>query len=152
MKLAFFDVDGVLSIPSYDVDGRVCAGGSMEWWLRANAESYSYELCRCPKAVKKFLKDRAAEGVKLFVLSTEDIPSARENKKRFVKENYGKLFCDESMIFTQSDAEKIYVLKKYAEKENIPFEEVYYLDDTYSMVLTACEFGFDAHHVSEFLE
>ena len=36
MKYAFFDIDGTLSIPFYDVNGKIKCGGEDDWWKERN--------------------------------------------------------------------------------------------------------------------
>ena len=151
-KIAFFDIDGVLSVPRYLRDGEYKPGGTSEWWKKVTEESDDvYQYCKVPKCIKEFVNNLRQEKVKLYTLSTEPLESAKRCKKKFLKQNYQEFFPEECQIYVSKDIDKITVLSSFAKENNIDFANIYYLDDTFSLVLQASELGVDAHHISEFL-
>ncbi len=151
-KAAFFDIDGVLSVPRFTIDGCIKPGYSAEQWAEVTSESDDvYRDCRAPKCVKELLDSFVAQGVKLFVLSTESLEDAIRSKRKFIENNYKEYFPSMHQFYVPKDKDKLKILKAYAADEVRP-EDVYYMDDTYSLVLGASELGFDAHHVSELLQ
>lgn len=152
-KAAFFDIDGVLSVPRFTIDGCIKPGYSAEQWAEVTHESDDvYKDCRAPKCVKELLDSFAAHGVKLFVLSTESLEDAIRSKDKFIENNYKEYFPLIRRFYVEKDEDKLKILKGYATADDAQFEDIYYMDDTYSLVLAASEIGIDAHHVSELLQ
>ena len=151
-KIAFFDIDGVLSIPQYRINNKIKPGGSPEWWKNfCDSNENPYKDCKIPKLVYNKLKTLKEIGVKLYVLTTENIPSAKKAKHLFIENNYSDFFDENHIIMVSNDKEKIDTLMLQITK-SIKNEEIYYLDDTFNLVLNASSLGFDAHHISEFLD
>lgn len=151
-KLVFFDADGTLiSIPymkDHDRKGKEVE----DYWFIANAKKNAYSVCKPFKCMQKLIKEYIEAGVEVFLLSRETSPNAFINKKKFIAEGYPGCFDDDHMLYTATDADKIKILKIYAEVYNIPYENIEIWDDTLSIVLAASHAGFTAHHISEMLE
>ena len=152
MKLAFFDVDGVLSAPRYlDESGAFVIGFSVDGWLAycRNAGDRGYAYCLPVPGVEEFARGLAAEGCRLFVLST--LMSAPEEgaKRKFVEEQYPDLFDD--MIFVNRDSEKLTVIKERAEAAGCLLSECVLVEDTFSTLLKAHEQGIRAIHISNLI-
>ena len=151
MKYAFFDIDGTLSIPFYDVNGTIKCGGEDDWWKERNdIDDNVYHLCKSPKKVKIFLDNLIKNDIKCFVLSTETLEKAKQSKIKFINEKYTGIFTD--IFFVEKDVEKIDFLLNFAKENNTEESDIYYLDDTFSLCIKASNKNIDAHHISEFLE
>ena len=151
IKMAFFDIDGVLSVPSYFRDGRFTPGGNKEWWddFTKNNED-AYIDCKAPKVLKDFLTFLEEQGIFLYILSTEDNTDAIEAKRKFIKREYYNIKF-EDYIFVEDDCLKVPILKTFAASKGLKNSELYFLDDTFNLVLEASDKGFNSHHISEFL-
>lgn len=153
MKAAFFDIDGVLSVPRYMINGEIKPGGSYEWWKKYNEASRdTYAYCRAPKCIKEFTRKLKAQGTDCFILSRETLPEAQVNKGLFIDQNYPGIFdMSGSRIYTKTDDGKIDVIMQYCRLHNIWLSDAYLLEDTFETILKASTAGIDAHHISEFL-
>lgn len=149
IKAAFFDIDGVLSVPRYFKDGKFVSGGSPEWWEEFSKDEDAYKDCIAPPIVKAFIQKLLDNGVMVKYLSTESIIPARRAKEKFIEREYKGL----TGAFVMSDSDKISFLNGYylTNEDKITPEEIYLLDDTFSIVTDASDMGFNAHHISEFL-
>ncbi len=151
MKYAFFDIDGTLSIPIYNINGKIKCGCEEEWWKNQNdIDDNTYRLCRTPKQIKLFIEDLIKNNVKCFVLSTEKHESAKQNKIRFINERYSEIFTN--IFFVEKDDDKIDFLLNFAKENNVDNTDIYYLDDAFSLCIKASCEDINAHHISEFLE
>ena len=151
-KIAFFDIDGVLSVPRYLVDGEYKPGWTSEWWKKVTEESDDvYRYCKVPKCIREFVNDLQQKKIRLYTLSTEPLESAKKCKKKFLKQNYKEFFPEDHQIYVSKDVYKMTVLSSFAKDDDIDFSDIYYLDDTFSLVIQAAALGIDAHHISEFL-
>lgn len=154
---AFFDIDGTLSIPYYKVgEDKFVPGGTVDWWMQYCSEHENpYEYCKTPAALYDALEQLKEQDIPCFVLSTEStvrLPNIRDEKKIFIKENYGEFFPEENIIFTEEDDEKISYLKDYAKKNNVSRGTLLFVDDSFPIICQAVGEGINAHHISEFLE
>ncbi len=150
IKAAFFDIDGVLSVPRYCVDGIYRPGGSTEWWKKFTKNNpEAYKDCIAPAILKDFIKALRNKGAETHFLSTEAIPAAKKAKSVFIENQYKGLI--DHGEFVSQDEDKIRHLKSFAAKNGIEHEEIYFLDDTFNLVLLAVEARFNSHHISEFL-
>ena len=149
--MAFFDIDGVLSIPQYRIEGKLKAGGSKHWWKSYCLYEYNpYKDCKVPKAIKEKLKEFKEQNVHLYVLSQENINEARDGKIKFINNNYNDIF--DAIVFVEEAESKPKIIAGMAAEYKVPIEDVYYVDDTFALVIDALTLGIDAHHISEFLE
>ena len=151
MVLAFFDIDGTLSIPRYlCFDGKYRAGMPQGDWERYCEKNHNaYKDCGTPVPVYELLDDLKDAGAKLMVLSTESIDAAKISKRRFITDNYGDFFAPEDIIFVESSDKKIPAILEMCQKEGIPSDNAYYMDDDFDLVLNALDHNIAAHHISE---
>ena len=72
MRIIFFDVDGTLSSPCYNVDGKLQIGMSDEkWaWYCDHYREDAYRWCKPVPQVKDYAIKAKAAGAKLYVLTT----------------------------------------------------------------------------------
>lgn len=157
-KIAFFDIDGVLSIPRYlntsrHTDGnKYVPGGTDRWWKSYCEENeHPYEACIVPHVIKVYLSDLLNSGCELFVLSQESFDAAERGKRDFIKMRYSREFNDDHVCIVKTNNEKISTMIRISEERHIPKSHVEYWDDTFSNVLLASTTGIDAHHISEML-
>lgn len=151
MKYAFFDLDGVLSVPRYNMDGRIVCGGPSDWWEKYNSlHTDAYRLCRSPRFIKKYVANLNKNGVKCYVLTVARKNCTKQNKETFIAENYKNMF--EKILFVEENAQKVEVMIAFAEEHGVPRDEIYFVDDTFQNDIDAAVAGINAHHVSEFID
>lgn len=86
VKIAFFDLDGVLSIPRYrDIDGNISCGMlSEDWFITCQSTEDVYRDCEVPIKVINLLRRLKNNGTKLYVLTHETNSGAYFNKVNFI--------------------------------------------------------------------
>ena len=152
IRLAFFDVDGVLSAPQYPSgEGDLSIGFTTENWLAycEEAREDSYMPCRPLPCVKKFASSLKAEGVKLYVLSTVFSEYEPAAKKKFIDTHYPGLF--EEYIFVPEDLQKVDAILRTAEEYGCSPQECVLVEDTYNTLLAAYPHGITCVHLSNII-
>jgi FMN phosphatase YigB (HAD superfamily) len=147
MKLSFFDVDGTLSAPQYEIDGKMQIGtvdGWIEYCVAHGADTY--DACRPVQPVREYAKRLQAEGVELYALSTSQTSFEHEAKQKFLDTHYPGLF--RSLITVSRDEYKLQVIAAMAEQKQIPIEECELVEDTYATLLEAADRGICVTHIS----
>ena len=153
IKKAFYDIDGVLSIPRYERNGVLTTGGSLEWWKNfCDTHEDPYKYCGVPRMVYNNLEAQKSSGVELYVLSVETIPKAKEGKLKFLHSKYSEFFDDSHIIFVNHNEDKISMMKHIALMNDLDYEQLYFVDDTLPLVFDAIELGINGIHISQFLE
>lgn len=152
-KLAFFDIDGTLSIPRYPVEGNVLPGGSSEWWLSyCKNDPYPYKLCGVPKNIVQRLDFLQQHETELFVLSQESFEICKKAKMQFIQDRYSKYFDNDHILFVNDDCAKVIRMSGVASEKNVPLNLIEYWDDKFDNVLDATIRGINACHISYLLE
>ena len=148
MKLAFFDVDGTLSVPRYFIDGRFQIGTDDRGWIEYCEEHRedSYEFCFGSKPVRAYAEKRKEEGCRLFVLSSIASDLEMDAKTKFVKRVYPGLF--EDFFYVRKDLDKLDVIREMAEKNGVELEECELVEDTLAILFPANRLGIRATHIS----
>lgn len=150
--LIFFDFDGTLSAPRFPkpgTDGKefVC-GLTEEGWRHYHEThretTFAWSLPVGP--VRRYARKKKEEGHRLFVLTRTISESENEGKKAFLKKHYPGLF--EEYISVAHDSEKIPVIRKLAEENQMPLAACELVEDTYMLVLQALSSGMVGTHVS----
>lgn len=151
VKVAFFDLDGTLSIPRYESRSGVgCGMPDNVWFDYNNRSSNTYRDCLVnPKAVG-LLRDLRGLGVELKVLTLETFSGAYFNKVRFVLEKYPEFFEGyEDVLFVSGREDKTRMLKSIAKGMGLSHSEMLLVDDNFDVCLQANNEGFQVMHVSE---
>ena len=149
IRLAFFDMDGTLSAPRFYVNGKIVGGMSDEAWFefcRKNGED-TYRFCKPVPPVTEYAQALRDSGAKIYVLSTSQTTQERDAKHKFVQQNYPQGFFTE-VLTVEHDADKLPVIRKFAEQEGVRLEECELVEDTYATVLAAIVAGIKGTHVS----
>ena len=151
IQIAFFDIDGTLSVPQYDVgNGVLKPGGTQEWWLEFNMDrDNTYRTCRAPVTMVNFVSELRKKNVLVKCLTEEHSSFAFNNKAVWVEEQYGIPF--EDIFWVDDKAAKVPVILKYCQLFNYEPKDVLFVDDTFPIVLEATVAGLCAKHISEFL-
>ena len=94
IRLAFFDVDGVLSAPEYRDQGEAVIGFTEEGWQHwcEEEEEAGYRYCKPLPPVRTFAEERKKDGSRLFVLTATAGELETKAKEVFVREHYPALF------------------------------------------------------------
>jgi FMN phosphatase YigB (HAD superfamily) len=152
VKVAFFDVDGVLSVPRYrHPDGSIKPGGTDDWWLDFNIKhADTYKDCKAPNCMKSAIALLRESNTKIMVLTEEHLSFTLNNKAKWVFENYGIPF--EDIIWVDNKDAKIDIIKRYCKIHDIPLDECLFVDDTFPIVIKASIEGIHSMHISEFLK
>lgn len=148
IKVAFFDIDGTLSVPYYFTEGKFVVGFTDEGWFNhcATEREHCYDYCKVVKPVKRYAESLKESGAKLYVLSVSQSEGERLGKIKFINDNFSGLF--DEIIQVEHNADKVIVMTEYATKNNLDHSEIEIVEDTYSIVLNANDNGFKATHVA----
>lgn len=93
IDIAFFDLDGVLSVPRYETGlGIKCALPDEDWFQEVNWCSDVYRHCEPVPQVIKLLEQLKKRNTRLYVLTHETNSGAYFNKVDFVLEHYKDYF------------------------------------------------------------
>ena len=151
IKLAFFDMDGTLCVPTYKIDGNETVGFDEEGWLAYCIKhgANSYDHCKPLPKVRDYAAKLKSEGAKLYVLTGVLTSIEVDAKRKFVAEKYPDLFED---VISVGDAQKkLLVIKLMAEENGVDLSECELVEDTYTLVLDATIMGIKGTHVAQFL-
>lgn len=150
-KTYFFDIDGTLSVPIYEVDiegGKKskCCMPANEWDKFASDNKKAYEKCKVLPQIRKFLKELVDEGSELIVLSVEKLKLVKIAKNEFINNNFRDIFS--KVVYVDEPNEKVDYIQKYAIENNIPLNHCYLIDDTLDILIKAEEVGIVSTHIT----
>ncbi len=147
-KIAFFDVDGTLSVPIYNDNGEMKIGFSDEGWIaycvKEGEESYQY--CKPVQMTIRYARKLKDQGALLYVLTTSQTSFETNGKKKFLQTHCPGLFDD--VISVSQDQYKLLVIQAIAEMNGVALTECELIEDTYSTLLTMLPYGIKPTHVS----
>lgn len=149
-QLVFFDLDGTLSVPEYEENGKPVIGfHTPEGWVNyCNAYGdKAYQFCKPLQPVKRYALQKKEEGARLFVLTAVLCESEVGAKKVFLDEHYPGIF--EDMITVGSAGEKGEKIKEIAAREDVPLDHCELVEDTFMTLLDVMEDGVRVTHLSE---
>ncbi len=150
-KVACFDIDGTLSSPMYNVDGELRTGGSQEWWERfCREEPFPYKDCHIPVEIAELLADFRDHDVTLVVLSQENLEVAFPAKEQFINEKLPGVF--NAIRIVDSNDAKITYMQRLVDEYELEKKDIFFLDDTFSLVCAAADAGFNAHSMTELFD
>lgn len=152
LKIVYFDVDGVLSIPRYPFgknDAIVPFGSDNKWQPFINNNKNGYSECYAPKAVRKWMKTLKENGIIIKSLSAgnnTEIPA----KTEFLNNHYSGLI--DEMLFVPSAGDKS--AKMTAEQKYYNFEpfEMAIVEDHHNTLIDIADHGFRGIHTAWFLD
>ena len=153
IKIAFFDLDGTLSVPEYRNNGKpVIEFPSIDEWVNycETAGRDAYQYCRPVEAVKKYAAKLKTAGVKLYVLTAVMSDAEIEAKKVFLEKHYKGFF--EDMLTAGSAKEKREIIRKTAEAEEAQCGECELVEDAFSTLLDVLSDGVKATHISQLID
>ena len=151
-KLAFFDMDGVLSAPVFqNKEGQRVIGFSDESWRQHCVEhdENTYAHCRPLPIVYEYAKKLKEEGATLYVLTVSENSFENNAKKKFTQTHYPNLFMD--VISVSSEQAKPEVMHMMAQKYQISPQACELVEDTYSTLLKVIALGMKGPHLSHLL-
>lgn len=153
IKLAFFDLDGVLSVPRYKTDSGIkCALPDNAWFQKANWGSDIYKYCEPVPQMIKLLEQLKKNGVQLFVLTHETNSGAYFNKVDFILAHYKDYFNSyRQVLFVNKMEKKTELMKVLCSRYAVPKRQCLLVEDTYNTCIQASNDGFQVLHISEFL-
>lgn len=152
LKIVYFDVDGVLSIPRYPFgknEAIVPFGSDDKWkpFIKDNADGY--DQCYASTEIKNWIKKLRAKDVIVKSLSAGD-DSEIPAKKAFIEKNYANLI--DEMLFVPSSHDKVTKMEEERLKYGFePFEMVL-IEDHHNTLIEIADHGFRGIHTAWFLD
>ena len=150
IKLAFFDFDGTISVPEYDVNGETKIGYPTvpSWTEYCNrCGKNAYKTCRPVKPVRRYAQKLKSEGVRLFMLTGIKSEGEILAKEEFLKDHYDGFF--EEMLTVSTPEEKPAVIRQIAVREGVSPTECELVEDMYPTLLSVIAAGVKATHISQ---
>lgn len=153
IDIAFFDLDGVLSVPRYETRlGVKCALPDEDWFESANWGSGLYKHCEPVPQVLKLLEQLKKRNTRLFVLTHETNSGAYFNKVDFVLKYYKDYFPSyREVLFTSKSEKKVDLMNILCSRYGISRKHCLLVEDTYNTCIQACNNDFQVLHISELL-
>lgn len=158
VSIAFFDCDGTLSVPKYNVNGKYKVGMPASEWLPYNMQCdrvglNSYHDCEPVKGEKfMYLLDKLkSENVGLNVLTQEYHSYAYFNKVDFITKYFGDYFKPRDIQFCCDAESKIEIMITYAKVHDLLPCEILFVDDRFDLCLKAADAGLTVLHTSYFV-
>ena len=151
IKIAFFDMDGTLCLPSYKTDKGEVIGFDLDGWIAFCKEKkvHIYDNCKPLPKVGNYAKELKDAGARLYVLTAVMTEEELLSKKKYTKENFPGLF--EEVIGVGSVGEKIPEIERIANESGVGLNECELVEDTYDILLEANLLGIKCTHVASFL-
>lgn len=149
IDIAFFDLDGVLSVPRYETGlGIKCALPDEDWFQEVNWCSDVYRHCEPVPQVIKLLEQLKKRNTRLYVLTHETNSGAYFNKVDFVLEHYKDYFPSyREVLFVNKSEKKADLMSVLCSRYGISRKHCLLVEDTYN----TCNDGFQVLHISELL-
>ncbi len=159
IKLILIDVDNTgLCLKMYNNNGindkengkRIIGVKDDMEWLRYNIFNNAYKYCEAPVPIVNVVKHVVTNGGTAMGL-TECKNSFEYNAKfNRLKECYeGSFLHHGELISVDTRHIKVPVIKILAEKYNLQYDEIMFIDDSYMEVMEAGEIGVIALHTTE---
>lgn len=153
IKYIFFDVDGVLSAPSYfdsDINSQVIGFSDQGWNKYLNKEKENaYKDCKPLIQIIEFINQLLDSYCSLYVLSATENQIEADSKTVFLNNNYPHIFKE--YYYVKNDNEKIEFIENFCKENNIEINNCLIVDDTYSLLLQAHCKGICSTHISNIL-
>lgn len=153
IDIAFFDLDGVLSVPRYETGlGVKCALPDEDWFQEVNWNSNVYRHCEPVPQVIKLLEQLKKRNTRLYVLTHETNSGAYFNKVDFVLEHYKDYFPSyREVLFVNKSEKKADLMSVLCSRYDISKKHCLLVEDTYNTCIQVCNDGFQVLHISELL-
>ena len=153
IKIAFFDLDGTLSVPEYRNDGEPVIGfPTISEWVHycETAGQDAYQYCKPVMVTKKYAAELKSAGIKLYVLTAVMSDAEIKAKNVFIKNNYDGFF--EELLTVSNASEKREKIRKTAEMEGVPCCECELVEDDFSTLLDVICDGVKTTHISQLID
>lgn len=152
IKIAYFDIDGVLSIPRYPFgkNKTIVPFGSDDKWkpfIKDNANGY--DQCYASTEIKNWIEKLRAKGVIVKSLSAAD-DSEIPAKKAFIEKNYTGLI--DEMLFVPSSHDKVAKMEEERLKYGFDAFEMVLIEDHHNTLIEIADHGFRGIHTAWFLD
>lgn len=153
IDIAFFDLDGVLSVLRYETGlGVKCALPDEDWFQEVNWCSDVYRHCEPVPQVIKLLEQLKKRNTRLYVLTHETNSGAYFNKVDFVLEYYKDYFPSyREVLFVNKSEKKADLMSVLCSRYGISKKHCLLVEDTYNTCIQVCNDGFQVLHISELL-
>lgn len=152
IKIAFFDLDGTLSVPEYRNNGEPVIGfPTISEWVHycETAGKDAYQYCKPVVVTKKYADEMKSAGIKLYVLTAVMSNAEIGAKKVFIKDNYDGFF--EELLTVGNASEKREKIRQVAEMEGVSCRECELVEDDFSTLLDVIGDGVKTTHISQLI-
>lgn len=161
IKALFLDVDNTaLCLKMYDNNGvndkssgkRIIGILNDKDWMEYNIRNNAYIYCEAPRQLYNLVNYITNKGGKVYGL-TECKNSFEYNAKfNRLKECYdGNFLHHGDLISVHTRQDKIPVMKMIADRDNLKYDEVMFIDDSYFEIMESSEIGILGMHTTEAL-
>lgn len=154
LKVVYFDVDGVLSIPRYPLgkDNKIIPFAEIEKWSPfVNNNVDAYDMCFAPTAIIDWMKKLKEHNIIIKTL-TASIDPEKPSKTKFIKTFYSDYISDENIIIVPNTSDKITTLLNEQTKLNLDPFEMALVEDNHYVLFDVNKYRFRGIHVSWFLD
>ena len=153
-KYVFVDFDGTLCEYRYDghVSGKVADPESEHDWGQSMRELLfgdTFLKARPLKTMQKALSK--CDPDKLYILGAIITKNEIDQKLIWLKKHYPQI-NEKNMFFLADLNLKVETLKLFCKEKNVKPEDVVFIDDTHSYLRRAEEEGFNAYHITSFVD
>ena len=153
IKYIFFDVDGVLSAPSYydsSTNSQAIGFSDEDWNKYLDCElNDTYKYCKPIKQIYDFVKELLDNNLNTYVLSAVSNDIEANSKTVFLNKYYPNMFIEN--YYVKHDKDKALFIIDFCKKHNIDTSNCLLVDDTYSLLLDAHCKGIASAHLSNVL-
>lgn len=153
-KYVFVDLDGTLCEYRYNnhIGGKTVDPNFKHEWSQTLEEflfTETYKSVRPLKTMQKILSKLDPE--KIYIISALITSHEVFQKIEWLNKHY-PFIKKENMIFLADLHLKTEVLQEYAKHLNVPENQIVFIDDTLQYLRDAEACGFNAYHITSFVE
>lgn len=147
-KYVFFDVDGTLS--EYRYNDHVSSKN--DWAGQTWEELFFGDVFVNNRPLKTMINlVEQLNSNKIFVLGAITTNHEIDEKYEWLAKYYPSI-KRENIIFVADASMKVIALEQYAQKLNIPKEDIVFIDDKHATIKETEQAGFKSYHVTSFME
>lgn len=161
VKLLFLDVDNTaLCLKMYNNNGindkesgnRIIGVLDDQEWMAYNIKNNAYVYCEAPRPLVNLVNYVKSNGGMIYGLTECKNSFEYNSKYNRLKECYeGNFLHHGELISVSTRHDKVPVMEMIAERDEVPYDEIMFIDDSYLEVMEAHEKGFIGMHTTEAL-
>lgn len=149
-KHVFFDIDGTLAEYRFNdhVFGQADIGGQTHDEIM---NERIFTKSRPLKTMQNLIRKLAKNGTNLYVLGAKEMVEEVEQKHEWLDLNYPQIVFS-NRLFVDNSEEKVDALIEFAEFNKIDRNDIVFIDDLVKTLWLVESAGFNAYHISSFIE